>query len=239
MSAFAISLMLPMYKFWTVTLLRVVVLFFIVGVIVAIYFYPGGNIHNPAQTGYSLTHNFLSDLGGYHSQSGAVNFLSSFFFNLSMFLFAGVGIGFMFVPRLFRGDRLNYALAIIGSMFFLFGTVFFAGVGLTPHDLYRELHIFLAVNAFRFLVPGALAYLIVLLRSPVENKYALVTMLYLACTFSYVIYQMVSVSPLENQEEMIRQATIQKLIVLVSVATILSLSFAFLSQINHLKLKGK
>jgi hypothetical membrane protein len=228
--------MFAMYNFWTVALLRFVVLFFIVAVSVAIYFYPGGNIHNPAQPGYSITHNFLSDLGGYHSQSGAVNFLSAFFFNLSMFMFIGVGIAFSFVPRLFKEDPLNHTLAIIGSVFFFLGTAFFAGVGLAPHDLYREMHILLAVNAFRFLVPGSIAYLVVLLRSPVENKYALVTMLYLGFTAAYVVYQLTSGNPTESQEEMVRQATIQKLIVLVSIATIFSLSFAFSSQLKHSKL---
>ena len=225
-----------MYNFWAVALLRFVVLFFIVAVSVAIYFYPGGNIHNPTQLGYSITHNFLSDLGGYQSQSGAVNFLSAFFFNLSMFMFVGVGIAFTFVPRLFKEDPLNYALAIIGSACFFLGTAFFAGVGLTPHDLYGKMHTLLAVNAFRFLVPGSIAYLIVLLRSPVENKYALVTMSYLGFTTAYVIYQLVSGSPMESQEEMVRQAIIQKLIVLVSIATIFSLSFAFSSQLKHSKL---
>ena len=204
---------------------------------VGIYCYPGGNIRDPAQLGYSITHNFLSDLGGHQSHSGASNFLSASFFNLSMFMFIGVGIAFLFVPRLFKGDPLNYVMAVIGSAFFLIGTAFFAGVGLTPYDLYLELHNFFAFNAFRFLVPGSLAYLIVLLRSPIENRYALVTMFYLACTSSYVIYQLVSGSPMDNQEEMVRQATVQKLIVLVSVATIFSLSFAFSSQLRNLKLK--
>lgn len=222
-----------MYNFWTVTVLRFVALFFIVALVAAVYFYPGGNIHDPAQLGYSITHNFLSDLGGYQSHSGAVNFLSAFFFNLSMFMFVGVGVAFLFVPRLFNGDRLTYLLAMVGSGFFLIGTTFFAGVGLTPHDLYREAHIFLSVNAFRFLIPGSFAYLIVLLRSPVANKYALVTMFYLGCTSAYVIYQLVSGSPLDSQDEMVRQATIQKLIVLVSVATIFSLSFAFASQLKN------
>ena len=222
-----------MYNFWTVTVLRFVALFFIVAGSAAVYFYPGGNIHDPTQLGYSITHNFLSDLGGYQSHSGAVNFLSAFFFNLSMFMFVGVGVAFLFVPRLFDGDRLTYSLAMVGSCFFLVGTVFFAGVGLTPHDLYREAHIFLAVNAFRFLIPGSFAYLIVLLRSPVANKYALVTMFYLGCTSAYVIYQLVSGSPLDSQDEMVRQAIIQKSIVLVSVATIFSLSFAFASQLKN------
>lgn len=225
-----------MYKFLTVTLLRFVVLFFIFAVMVAIYAYPGGNIHDPKQLGYSITHNFLSDLGGYQSHSGAVNFISAFFFNTSMFMFLGVGIAFLFVPRLFKEDPLNLTLAIAGSTFFFFGTAFLAGVGLTPHDLYLELHTFLALNAFRFLVPGSLAYLIVLLRSPVENKYALVTLFYLVSTFSYVIYQLTGDNALASQEEMARQASIQKLIALVSVATIFSLSFAFSSRLKHLKL---
>ena len=138
-----------MYKCLTVALLRFVVLFFIFAVMVAIYFYPGGNIHNPAQLGYSITHNFLSDLGGYQSHSGAANSLSAFFFNTSMFMFLGVGIAFLFVPRLFKGEPLTYALAIVGSAFFFSGTTFFAGVGLTPHDLYLELHTFFAPNAFK------------------------------------------------------------------------------------------
>ena len=109
----------PMYDFWTVRCLRFVALFFIFALMLAIVFYPGGNIHNPTQLGYSITHNFLSDLGGHQSHSGAANSLSAFFFNLSMFMFTGVGISFLFVPRLFKEDHLNYTLAIIGSIFFL------------------------------------------------------------------------------------------------------------------------
>ena len=85
-------------------------------------------------------------------------------------------------------------------------------------------------------MPGSLAYLIVLLRSPVENKYALVTMFYLVSTFSYVIYQLTGDSALASQEAMARQASIQKLIALVSVVTIFSLSFAFSSRLKHLQL---
>ena len=225
-----------MYRFWTVTLLRFVALFFVFAVTIAIYCYPGGNIHNSAQPGYSLTHNFLSDLGGYRSHSGVVNFYSAFFFNQAMFMFIGVGIGFAFVPRLFKADPVNYGLSIIGSILFLIGTIFFAGVGLTPHDLYRPIHVFLAVNAFRFLMPGSLAYLIVLLRSPVDNKYTLVTMFYVIATTCYVIYQLVGASPLSSHEQMVEAATIQKAIAFVSVATIFSLSFAFASQITRLRL---
>jgi hypothetical membrane protein len=69
-----------MYNFFTVTILRFVSIYFVLSVLIASYFYPGGNIHDPLQVGYSFTHNFLSDLGGYTSRSGEVNFLSAFFF---------------------------------------------------------------------------------------------------------------------------------------------------------------
>ena len=51
-------------KFWTVYVIRFVSIFFIVSVIIASYFFPGGNIHNPDQIGYSFSHNFLSELVG-------------------------------------------------------------------------------------------------------------------------------------------------------------------------------
>ena len=51
-----------MNNFWPVRVLRFVSVFFILSVCLGMYFYPGGNIHNPTQAGYSFTHNFLSDL---------------------------------------------------------------------------------------------------------------------------------------------------------------------------------
>ena len=95
---------------------------------------------------------------------------------------------------------------------------------------------FFAINAFRLLVPASVVYLIVLLRSPIENRYAFVVMFFLICTFSYVVYQLVSSSPMESRGEMVRQATIQKLIALVNVVSIFSLSFAFSSRLKHLEL---
>ena len=41
-----------MYNFWTVKVIRFIPLVFIFGVIIAMLFYPGGNIHNPEKIGY-------------------------------------------------------------------------------------------------------------------------------------------------------------------------------------------
>ena len=103
-----------MYNLFTVTILRFVSIYFILSVIVAAYFYPGGNMHDPLQIGYSFTHNFLSDLGGYYTISGDVNFLSAFFFYFSMFLFVLVGVGFLFVPWLFKDNIITFYLSVLG-----------------------------------------------------------------------------------------------------------------------------
>lgn len=226
-----------MDNFWPVKVLRVVSVFFLGAVSIGMYFYPGGNIHNPGQIGYSFTHNFLSDLGGYYSHSDEVNFIAGFFFNMAMLLFVAVGIAFLYVQKLFREDVINRWLALVGALFFLVGTAFFAGVGLTPYDLYLDLHVFFAVNAFRLMVPASLLYLIVLVRSDVDNRFSMVTAAYLVCVVAYVIYQLQGGNPFDNPEEMVRQATIQKLVVIASVVSIFSLSFAFQKKIDILNTK--
>ena len=225
-----------MFYFWTVKVIRFVPIFFVLASIIAAYFYAGGNIHNPSQVGYSVTHNFLSDLGGFKSHSGKVNILSALLFNISMIMFILVGVSFLFVLMLFKENKTNYFLSILGSIFFFLVTVFFAGVGFTPYDLYLDMHVFFAINAFRFLIPASVLYFTVLLRSSISNKYALAIIVLFLFTFFYVVYQIVSASPLESLEKMVEQATLQKIIALINVVSIFILSFAFEEQIRKLKL---
>ena len=220
-----------------VKFIRLVPILFLVGIGIAIYFYPGGNIHDSSQAGYSFTHNFLSDLGGYKSHSGEVNFLSSFFFGLSLVLFFFAGIAFLYVPYLFKDNALNFKLALGGSIFFAIGSIFFAGVGLTPHDLYMEMHIFFALNAFRLLIPASFLFLIVLYRSKVENYFTFTILFLMLSTFTYVLYQVYGGNPLENIDNMSQQATIQKLIVLANVLCVFIISYAFSKQYEILNKK--
>lgn len=225
-----------MYKFWTVDVLRFVTIFFTISVFVSIFFYPGGNIHDPSQIGYSISHNFLSDLGGYKSHSGLPNLISFLIFNFSMTLFTLIGISFLFIPKLFKEDIISFIISIIGSAFLFFGTLFFAGVGLTPYDLYLDEHIFFAINAFRLLVPGLVLYFFVLIRSSVSKKYAVMIFCLLFFTFLYVVYQIISDSPLTSIEQMVEQAIIQKIITIVNIICMFFLSFAFSERLKDIKL---
>lgn len=224
-----------MYKFWTVDILRFVTIYFIISVFVSIYFYPGGNIHDPLQVGYSVSHNFLSDLGGYKSHSGLPNLISFLIFNFSMVLFTLIGISFLFIPKLFRDDNLSFTISIIGSAFLFFGTFFFAGVGFTPYDLFLNEHVFFALNAFRLLVPGLVLYFFVLVRSNVSKKYSIMIFILLFFTLSYVVYQIVSDSPLTSVEQMVEQAIIQKIITFVNIICMFFLSFAFSERLKDIK----
>ena len=224
-----------MINFWTVKVIRFVTIFFVIAFIIASYFYPGGNIHDPAQLGYSFTHNFLSDLGGLESHSGEDNFISSVFFNLSMLLFFFIGISFLFVPILFKENKSTFILAIIGSLFFFIGSMFFAGVGFTPYDVFFDLHVFFALNSFRLMIPASLIYLIVFLRSSLSGKYIAVITSFLFLVTAYVIYLNFGENPLSNKEAMIISATIQKFIAFMSVMTVFSLSFGFSKRISNSK----
>ena len=224
-----------MINFWTVKVIRFVTIFFIIAIIIASYFYPGGNIHDTAQSGYSFTHNFLSDLGGLESHSGENNIISSIFFNLSMLLFFFIGISFLFVPILFKENKPTFILAIVGSLFFFIGSMFFAGVGFTPYDVFFDLHVFFALNSFRLMIPASLIYLIVFLRSSLSIKYIAVIASFLFLVTAYVIYLNIGENPLSNKEAMIASATIQKFIAFMSVVTVFSLSFGFSKRINNSK----
>ena len=224
-----------MINFWTVKVIRFVTIFFVITFIIGSYFYPGGNIHDPTQLGYSFTHNFLSDLGGLESHSGEDNIISSVFFNLSMLLFFFIGISFLFVPILFKENKFTFILAITGSLFFFIGSMFFAGVGFTPYDVFFDLHVFFALNSFRLMIPASLIYLIVFLRSSLSGKYITVITSFLFLVTAYVIYLNFGENPLSNKEAMIVSATIQKFIAFMSVMTVFSLSFGFSKRISNSK----
>ena len=103
-----------MRYFWTVKVIRIIPILFTIGILISMYLYPGGNIHDPLQTGYSFTHNFLSDLGGMNSRSGESNIVSSYIFNacmISFFLGASFFAGVGFTPHdLYLDQHIFFAI---------------------------------------------------------------------------------------------------------------------------------
>ena len=96
-----------------------------------------------------------------------------------------------------------------------------AGVGLTPADLYLDLHIICANWLFRFFFVASLCYSMVIFRHPqFENKYAIG---YLVFTFSILIYIIISElgpDPTVDLFALTLQVISQKMILLILMAAI-------------------
>ena len=124
------------------------------------------------------------------------------------------------VHKVFNSDK-GKTLALIGSIFGFFGGISLAGVGLTPSDLYLNIHILCANWLFRFMFMASLFYTAVIFRHPkFEDKYASG---YLIFTFSILLYILISElgpDPKLNLFALKLQVVSQKMILLIFMASI-------------------
>jgi len=206
---------------WLIALPRMVLGLFIIFNIIAMFIYPGSTYLDNLSPGYSFTRNFLSDLGRTMSFSDEVNFFSAQFFNMSLILTGGVFTLFYFHVRTVFSTDNQQILAHIGSGFGILGGLSLIGVGLTPADLYLEIHIICSTWLFRFFFIASLCYSIVILRhAQFENKFAGG---YLVFTFSILLYIMVSElgpDPKNSPFALTLQVVSQKIILLIFMASI-------------------
>ena len=206
---------------WLITLPKMALGLFITFNVFAMFFYPGSTFLNNLSTGYLFTQNFLSDLGRTLTFSGEVNFLSSRLFNMSLILAGGIfSLFYLHVRKVFNTENQR-ALAFIGSFFGLMGGLSMMGVGLTPADLYLEIHIICATWLFRFFFVASVCYSFVIFRhSQLKNKYAGG---YLVFTFSILLYILISElgpDPKISQFALTLQVVSQKVILLIFMASI-------------------
>ena len=206
---------------WLILFPRIVLGLFIVLNIIAILSYSGGTFHNSLNPGYSFTRNFLSDLGRTVSFSGEVNFLSAQLFNMSLILSGGVFTLFYFHVWKVFSENGQQLLVLIGSFFGALGGLSLVGVGLTPGNLYLDLHIIFAIWLFRFFFVASLCYSWVIFRhTSFENKYALG---YIVFTFSILLYILVSEigpNPKISPFSLTLQVVSQKIILFVFLCSI-------------------
>jgi len=207
--------------FWVIDLPRLALGVFIVLNIITILSYPGGTYIDHTTVGYSFTRNFLSDLGRTFSFSEEINFLSSQLFNMSLILAGMIFVSFyIYVRKVFSTDNLR-TLAFIGSFFGVLGGFSLAGVGLTPANLYLDLHIICATWLFRFFFIASLCYSIVIFRHyKFENKYAIGYLLFALSILIYIIISELGPDPKVDQFALTVQVVSQKLILLILMAAI-------------------
>ena len=195
--------------------------------------YPGGTFLDDATTGYSFTRNFLSDLGRTLSYDGEVNFLSSQLFNMTLILSGVVfAIFYLHLRKIFTADNQR-TLALIGSFFGVLGGLSLAGVGLTPADLYLDLHMICATWLFRFFFVASLCYsMVIFLHSQFENKYAMGYLLFTLSILFYILISELGPSPKEVSWALTLQVISQKMILLILMSAI------YIQTIGLKKLQG-
>lgn len=139
--------------------------------IAAMFLYPGGTARDQSTVNYSITTNFLSDLGMTVAWNGQPNKLGATLFVLSMaLLVVGMGGALAGFVRLYaltpKGRRFAYAAAVTGAI----DCACFTGVALAPENSAMSLHVALTLAAFRILPLVALLLTLAARATPSSPK---------------------------------------------------------------------
>lgn len=208
---------------------RIATAIFILLQIVGMIVYPGGTLHDVSTEGYSFTNNFFSDMGTYAARNGDPNYLSMIIFAFSLTI---VGITFSFyylvLPNVLGEDRINYILAIIGTVFAIGGSICMIGTGLTPSDIVHDPHVFFANNIFHCFLITAFVYTIVIFRSEIlKKRYSIGYGLFFISIFAYVGILQYGPPATAGESELVFQVVSQKMIVGVFCFSVLHQTFGF------------
>ena len=196
------------------------IIIFIVLNILAMLLYPGGNINDANQIGYSFINNFFSDLGMTVSHSNESNIFSCILFNLSLCII-GICFGMLFYSIRNYFENYRY-LSLFATLLGVYASISYIGVAFTPSNLYLSLHSFFAHWIFRSLFAASVIYSILIFRTKgFENKYAYAFIAFGVMVLAYVIYSEVYLNdPRVFPEQLIRHVLAQKIIafwILISI----------------------
>ena len=112
-------------------------------------------------------------------------------------------------------------MAFIGSFFGILGGLSLIGVGLTPADLYLEIHIVCATWLFRFFFIASFCYSVVIFRhAHFENKFAAGYLVFALSILLYILVSELGPDPKINQFALVLQVVSQKIILLILMASI-------------------
>ena len=199
-----------MNNFWITDMPKYSMIIFVVFNIIAMLLYPGGNLHDFQQEGYSFTRNFFSDLGLTVSHSNVTNTISCLLFNTSLII---CGLTFtMLFYKIKDVFRYNY-LSKLATIFGVLGGLSYIGVALTPSNLLLDAHIFFAHSIFRFLFISSFLYSVLIFKTEsFENKYGYGFITFAIMLLVYVFISEAGPDPRTSPDALLLQAVSQKII---------------------------
>lgn len=198
------------------------VIIFLILNLTAMIVYPGGTYQNPEIERYMFTQNYFSDLGRTIAMDETQNFLSSFVFNNSL-LMIGIlfGLFYFYLPKLFNQNLMAFKLSKIASWIAITSGIAFAGVGLTPSDLYLDEHMFFVRWAFRSFLIVAVIFIIAIYKAPEwQNKFAFIYIGFSLVLLGYILIMDFGPDGKETMRGLVIQVIAQKTIVMAFIISV-------------------
>lgn len=199
---------------------------FVVFSAVAMHFYSGGTPLDSSTMGYSLTQNYLSDLGLTSAHSGTSNTTSMILFTVTMCL-AGVAVAFFFLaaPGGFEKNRGARRSSIIGSAAGVISGISYIGIGAMPSDVNHGLHLAFVNAAFVTTFLAVVCYRTAMHESNTHPRgYALVYSLFAGIMAVYVVALLLAPSA-ETNTGLTVHAVGQKIVVYSGILCMLIESY--------------
>ncbi|MHA1257946.1 MAG: hypothetical protein ACTSPS_20380 [Promethearchaeota archaeon] len=153
---------------------------YVILVVLAMVFYPGGTPTNPNTRGYTFWENFLSDLGRTKAHSGEDNMASMILYNMAVIIWGVSLIPFFLALRLlFTEGKIEKRLSTIGSCLGVIAAIGLIGIGLAPSDILGGPHIISVYVAYIALLHLGIIYSITFFKSEkLPVKYAIVCLIW-------------------------------------------------------------
>ena len=153
-------------EFWLIKAPRYIIIYFIISVLLAGYFYISGE--------YSITNNFLSQLGQLYVKND-LNLISFIIFNLAL-IDVGIVLSLFYFNfyNLFKIELKDSKALKLLLFTGIFSGICFAGVGAFPTDIAFTYHLFFADSAFYCLLIVSVIQTYIIYNSKfLSNQYAI------------------------------------------------------------------
>jgi hypothetical protein len=199
---------------------------FVLLTVSAMFTYPGGLFTGELTTGYDFFRNFFSDLGRITVEGERSNIVSAilFFFGLAI---AGIGLIFFFIAfhNFFKNDQTGNWLSSLGTLIGVTTGLCFVGIACAPYDLVFDIHYQLVFWAFRtFLISVSIYAYVIFRQNNYPRQYGWVFIafsVFLAAYMGLLEFGPEATTP----AGLIVQATGQKIIVYVSIVSVMTQSW--------------
>ena len=187
---------------------------FVILVSLAMIFYAGGTLDNPAILGYSFWGNTISDSGRTIAWSGVINITSMVFLSTALIVFAIFFIPFyLILSKLFSEGKIEKYASKIG---FVLGVIFslaYIGIAFTPADiLYTPHMIFVLIGYICAFVMSVCFTIAFFKNKEFSNIYSIIFALF---TIFYFVTQIIAIVGLASDRNLM--VLMQKLGTFVSI----------------------